>query len=214
LHTVLARSTLIAVTNQTPGGIPGASAARRGSIGRLTSRDKKIIGAAVGGVLVLCCGGTALIGAFADPPADQSQPRTVVATQQPAAPNPSPTPTVDLAADVARSAEASRSAAAEETRVAAAEASRSVAASRSADAGRKRAQAKREQQAREQRAEQERREREAREAEEREAEEEPKSVYYANCAAARSAGAAPLHQGEPGYRSALDRDKDGVACDS
>jgi micrococcal nuclease len=30
-------------------------------------------------------------------------------------------------------------------------------------------------------------------------------------AAARAAGAAPLHAGDPGYRSALDRDHDGVA---
>jgi hypothetical protein len=39
------------------------------------------------------------------------------------------------------------------------------------------------------------------------------TVYYANCTAARAAGAAPLHAGEPGYRSALDRDKDGIACE-
>lgn len=39
------------------------------------------------------------------------------------------------------------------------------------------------------------------------------SVYYANCAAARSAGAAPLQRGETGYRSGLDRDNDGVACE-
>ncbi|MET8650123.1 excalibur calcium-binding domain-containing protein [Nocardia aurea] len=39
------------------------------------------------------------------------------------------------------------------------------------------------------------------------------SAYYADCAAARAAGAAPLHRGEPGYRSGLDRDKDGVACE-
>ncbi len=39
------------------------------------------------------------------------------------------------------------------------------------------------------------------------------SVYFSNCAAARAAGAAPLHEGEPGYRSALDRDHDGVACE-
>jgi hypothetical protein len=39
------------------------------------------------------------------------------------------------------------------------------------------------------------------------------SVYYANCAAARAAGVAPLHVGEPGYRSGLDRDDDGVACE-
>ena len=42
----------------------------------------------------------------------------------------------------------------------------------------------------------------------------PKSVYYANCSEARAAGAAPLYVGDPGYRSGLDRDKDGVACES
>lgn len=41
----------------------------------------------------------------------------------------------------------------------------------------------------------------------------PKNVYYKNCAAARAAGAAPLYVGEPGYRKALDRDGDGVACE-
>ncbi|MET8848300.1 excalibur calcium-binding domain-containing protein [Amycolatopsis sp. NPDC004625] len=39
------------------------------------------------------------------------------------------------------------------------------------------------------------------------------NVYYANCSAAKAAGAAPLYRGEPGYRSALDRDGDGVACE-
>ena len=38
-------------------------------------------------------------------------------------------------------------------------------------------------------------------------------VYYANCAAAKAAGAAPLRRGQPGYRAALDRDNDGVACE-
>ncbi len=38
-------------------------------------------------------------------------------------------------------------------------------------------------------------------------------TYYANCAAVRAAGRAPLHRGQPGYRSGLDRDGDGVACD-
>jgi endonuclease YncB( thermonuclease family) len=38
-------------------------------------------------------------------------------------------------------------------------------------------------------------------------------VYYPSCAAARAAGAAPLHRGDPGYRSGLDRDGDGVACE-
>ncbi|MGH3981348.1 MAG: exonuclease domain-containing protein [Pseudonocardiaceae bacterium] len=39
------------------------------------------------------------------------------------------------------------------------------------------------------------------------------SPYYPNCAAARAAGAAPLHRGDSGYRSGLDRDGDGVACE-
>lgn len=39
------------------------------------------------------------------------------------------------------------------------------------------------------------------------------SVYYESCADARAAGAAPLHRGEPGYRAALDKDGDGVACE-
>jgi hypothetical protein len=38
--------------------------------------------------------------------------------------------------------------------------------------------------------------------------------YYANCDAARAAGATPLRRGQPGYRSALDRDNDGRACES
>ncbi|WP_029109817.1 excalibur calcium-binding domain-containing protein [Mycobacterium sp. URHD0025] len=37
--------------------------------------------------------------------------------------------------------------------------------------------------------------------------------YYKNCTAARQAGAAPIHQGEPGYAEHLDRDGDGVACE-
>jgi hypothetical protein len=38
--------------------------------------------------------------------------------------------------------------------------------------------------------------------------------YYASCAEARAAGAAPLFRGQPGYRSGLDRDNDGVACET
>ena len=34
-------------------------------------------------------------------------------------------------------------------------------------------------------------------------------VYYANCAAARAAGAAPVRRGDPGYARHLDRDGDG-----
>jgi Excalibur calcium-binding domain len=39
------------------------------------------------------------------------------------------------------------------------------------------------------------------------------SAYFANCAAAEAAGAAPISRGQPGYRPELDRDGDGVACD-
>ena len=36
---------------------------------------------------------------------------------------------------------------------------------------------------------------------------------FANCAAARAAGAAPVHRGDPGYGRQLDRDNDGVGCE-
>jgi hypothetical protein len=36
---------------------------------------------------------------------------------------------------------------------------------------------------------------------------------YANCAAARAAGAAPLHRGDPGWSDAMDGDGDGIACE-
>ena len=39
------------------------------------------------------------------------------------------------------------------------------------------------------------------------------NVYYANCAAARAAGAAPVRRGQPGYSSPLDRDNDGIGCE-
>ncbi|MFE4858780.1 excalibur calcium-binding domain-containing protein [Streptomyces sp. NPDC056670] len=39
------------------------------------------------------------------------------------------------------------------------------------------------------------------------------SVYYKNCTAARAAGVTPLHRGDPGYDSHLDRDGDGIACE-
>ena len=39
------------------------------------------------------------------------------------------------------------------------------------------------------------------------------AVYYANCAAARAAGAAPVRRGDPGYARHLDRDGDGVGCE-
>jgi len=41
----------------------------------------------------------------------------------------------------------------------------------------------------------------------------PAAAYYGSCTDARNAGAAPLFAGQAGYRAALDRDKDGVACE-
>ncbi|QSX79928.1 excalibur calcium-binding domain-containing protein [Lysobacter solisilvae] len=38
-------------------------------------------------------------------------------------------------------------------------------------------------------------------------------TYYANCSAARAAGAAPVRRGDPGYAAHLDRDNDGVGCE-
>ena len=40
------------------------------------------------------------------------------------------------------------------------------------------------------------------------------SAYFANCTEARAAGAAPVLRGDPGYSSKLDRDGDGVGCES
>ncbi|UYH54772.1 DUF1294 domain-containing protein [Qipengyuania sp. SS22] len=39
------------------------------------------------------------------------------------------------------------------------------------------------------------------------------SVYYSGCNAVRRAGKAPLYYGEPGYRSDMDGDGDGIACE-
>ncbi|WP_328520120.1 excalibur calcium-binding domain-containing protein [Kribbella sp. NBC_00359] len=39
------------------------------------------------------------------------------------------------------------------------------------------------------------------------------TVVYKNCAEVRAAGKAPLHRGDPGYSTELDRNGDGVACD-
>jgi hypothetical protein len=36
---------------------------------------------------------------------------------------------------------------------------------------------------------------------------------FANCTAARAAGAAPVRRGDPGYGAHLDRDDDGVGCE-
>jgi hypothetical protein len=39
------------------------------------------------------------------------------------------------------------------------------------------------------------------------------SAWYPNCDAARAAGVAPIHRGEPGYREGMDGDSDGIACE-
>ncbi|MFF2589504.1 excalibur calcium-binding domain-containing protein [Peribacillus butanolivorans] len=64
--------------------------------------------------------------------------------------------------------------------------------------------------------EQRKKEEEARLAEEKRKEEEQQqtNVYFKNCTDARAAGAAPVHRGEPGYAKHLDRDGDGIGCDS
>jgi hypothetical protein len=39
------------------------------------------------------------------------------------------------------------------------------------------------------------------------------SVSYANCSEVRDAGAAPISEGDPGWREKFDRDGDGVGCE-
>ena len=41
---------------------------------------------------------------------------------------------------------------------------------------------------------------------------EPQKESYANCKEAKAAGAAPMYEGDPGYRPELDRNHDGIAC--
>jgi nucleoid-associated protein YgaU len=43
---------------------------------------------------------------------------------------------------------------------------------------------------------------------------QPSEVFFPNCRKAREAGAAPISEGQPGYRRALDRDRDGIACET
>jgi hypothetical protein len=38
-------------------------------------------------------------------------------------------------------------------------------------------------------------------------------TYYPGCDVARAAGAAPIYQGQPGYRPEMDGDSDGIACE-
>jgi len=39
------------------------------------------------------------------------------------------------------------------------------------------------------------------------------SVSYSGCNEVRAAGRAPIYVGEPGYRSGMDGDGDGIACE-
>ncbi|MFC4403441.1 thermonuclease family protein [Gracilibacillus xinjiangensis] len=38
-------------------------------------------------------------------------------------------------------------------------------------------------------------------------------IYYNNCTEAREAGVTPLYDGDPGYRTQMDGDDDGIACE-
>mgnify|MGYP000859124168 CR=1 FL=1 len=40
------------------------------------------------------------------------------------------------------------------------------------------------------------------------------TVYFKSCKAAKAAGYSDMKRGEPGYSSNLDRDGDGIACES
>ena len=41
---------------------------------------------------------------------------------------------------------------------------------------------------------------------------EPQKEFYSSCKEAKAAGAAPMYEGDPGYRPELDRNHDGIAC--
>ncbi|MBO3724766.1 excalibur calcium-binding domain-containing protein [Actinomyces bowdenii] len=115
----------------------------------------------------------------------------------------------DAAATQSAQAEASRQAAEQ------AEADRAAQEAAEAEASRQAAE-----QAEAERAAQEAAEEAARQAEQDSARQEaqpepaaPAAEHYSSCREARAAGAAPLYAGQPGYRSDLDRDGDGVACE-
>ncbi|CAM3526579.1 phospholipase D-like domain-containing protein [Paenibacillus lupini] len=40
------------------------------------------------------------------------------------------------------------------------------------------------------------------------------NVVYANCSAVKAAGKAPIRKGDPGYSTKLDKDGDGIACET
>jgi hypothetical protein len=159
---------------------------------------KKDLAIIAGATVLVCCGGGAAVSFFA--PDENAAPKPAVTTTAP--------PRVgiaDVPATPTRDLEAER-----------------VAASKSAAAYQRRVDAynaKKAKEAEEARQAEEWRIQEELDAAQDAAEQEENddsggSVYYANCSEARAAGAAPLSRSDPGYRRALDRDNDGVACDT
>mgnify|MGYP002753155551 CR=1 FL=1 len=120
-------------------------------------------------------------------------------------------------AKAAASARASASAAAEASASAAASARASASAAASARASASAAAA--EEQARQEAARAAEEQSQQQEAQQQDqtgsdqTQEQSSGAYYANCADAWAAGAAPLYRGESGYRAGLDRDDDGIACE-
>ena len=131
------------------------------------------------------------------------------------------------AASARASASAAARASASASAAAAAEASASAAASAEASASAAAAEEQARQEAARAAEEQAQQEAQQQEAQQQETQQQDQSesdqtqeqsggssgTYYANCKEARAAGAAPIYQGEPGYRAELDRDHDGIACE-
>ena len=113
-------------------------------------------------------------------------------------------------AKAAASARASASAAAQASASAAAQASASASAAAAAEEQARQEAARAAEEQAQQQAQQEA---QTEQSQTQEQSDRSSGTYYADCADAWAAGAAPLHQGEPGYRSGLDRDNDGIACE-
>jgi hypothetical protein len=165
-------------------------------------------------VPILLFVGLGIIGSFIDEPATTPTAQAPVQVVDVVTAQPTTKSTAEAEA-IAAEVKASASAKAERK---AAKAERKAKARAKAKA-RKAAKAKKARAAKKKAAAEERRRAEAeaeeQAAEEQEAEEEEEStpVYYENCTAVRNAGAAPIHSGDPGYASHLDRDGDGVGCE-
>ena len=122
-------------------------------------------------------------------------------------------------AKAAASARASASAAAEASASAAASARASASAAAAEEQARQEAARAAEEQAQQEAQQQEAQQQETQQQDQSESDQTQEQsggssgTYYANCKEARAAGAAPIYQGEPGYRAELDRDHDGIACE-